>query len=121
VDWVKVLTRWEVHPDLDQWVGDQAIDSYNGSSLQSFTGHLNSKQLPLEASFSPDSQFVISGSSDGRIHIWNSENGQKVCVLNGDHRSPVQCVQFNPKYMMMASACQVMSFWLPTIEDEVPA
>ena len=56
-------------------------------------GHLNSKQLPLEASFSPDSQFVISGSSDGRIHIWNSENGQKVCVLNGDHKNPVQCVQ----------------------------
>ena len=70
------------------------IDSYNGTSLQTFTGdtflilhvpdppltpgHLNSKQLPLEASFSPDSQFVISGSSDGRIHIWNSENGQKV-------------------------------------------
>ena len=38
----------------------------------SVKGHLNSKQLPLEASFSPDSQFVISGSSDGRIHIWNS-------------------------------------------------
>jgi len=94
------------------------IDSYNGTSLQTFTGHLNSKQLPLEASFSPDSQFVISGSSDGRIHIWNSENGQKVCVLNGDHKNPVQCVQFNPKYMMMASACSVMSFWLPTIEDE---
>ena len=75
------------------------IDSYNGTSLQTFTGetdafhtntcltfpsscpgHLNSKQLPLEASFSPDSQFVISGSSDGRIHIWNSENGQKVSV-----------------------------------------
>jgi COMPASS component SWD2 len=95
------------------------IDSYNGTSLQTFTGHLNSKQLPLEASFSPDSQFVISGSSDGRIHIWNSENGQKVCVLNGDHKNPVQCVQFNPKYMMMASACSVMSFWLPTIEEEV--
>ena len=31
-----------------------------------------------EASFSPDSQFVISGSTDGRIHIWNAENGQKV-------------------------------------------
>ena len=45
-------------------------------------GHLNSKQLPLEASFSPDSQFVISGSSDGRIHIWNSENGQKVTFYN---------------------------------------
>ena len=96
------------------------IDSYNGSTLQSFTGHLNSKQVPLEASFSPDSQFVTSGSSDGRIHIWNAENGQKVCVLNGDHKSPVQCVQFNPKYMMMASACSVsLSFWLPTIDNDV--
>jgi len=95
------------------------IDSYNGTSLQTFTGHLNSKQIPLEASFSPDSQFVISGSSDGRIHIWNSENGMKICVLNGDHKGPVQCVQFNPKYMMMASACSQMSFWLPSIDDEV--
>jgi WD40 repeat protein len=33
-----------------------------------------------EASFSPDSQFVISGSTDGRIHIWNAENGQKVSL-----------------------------------------
>jgi COMPASS component SWD2 len=95
------------------------IDSYNGATLQSFTGHLNSKNLPLEASFSPDSQFVISGSTDGRIHIWNAENGQKVCVLNGDHKSAVQCVLFNPKYMMMASACSSMSFWLPNIDDEV--
>jgi len=95
------------------------IDSYNGATLQSFTGHLNSKNLPLEASFSPDSQFVISGSTDGRIHIWNAETGQKVCVLNGDHKSAVQCVLFNPKYMMMASACSSMSFWLPNIDDEV--
>jgi len=95
------------------------IDSYNGATLQSFTGHLNSKKLALEASFSPDSQFVISGSTDGRIHIWNAENGQKVCVLNGDHKGPVRCVLFNPKYMMMASACSSMSFWLPNIDDEV--
>ena len=27
--------------------------------------------------------------------------------------------QFNPKYMMMASACSSMSFWLPSVEDEV--
>jgi len=94
------------------------IDSYNGTSLQAFTGHLNSKQLPLEASFSPDSQFVISGSSDGRIHIWNCENGQKVCVLNGDHQGPVHCVQFNPKFMMMASTCSFLSFWLPTVDGE---
>lgn len=95
------------------------LDSFNGTPLQNFNGHLNTARLPLEASFSPDSQFVISGSSDGRIHIWNAENGQKVCALNGDHKSPVQCVQFSPKHMMMASACSIMSLWLPNLEDDM--
>eukprot|EP00095_Tigriopus_kingsejongensis_P001573 snap_masked-scaffold907_size82601-processed-gene-0.9 protein:Tk01573 transcript:snap_masked-scaffold907_size82601-processed-gene-0.9-mRNA-1 annotation:"wd repeat-containing protein 82" len=95
------------------------IDSFGGSSLQTFTGHLNSKHLPLEASFSPDSQFIISGSTDGRLHIWNAENGTKVCVLNGDHSGPVQCVQFNPKYMLMASACKNMAFWLPSVDEDL--
>lgn len=94
------------------------IDAFSGSNLQTFTGHLNSKGIPLEASFSPDSQFVISGSTDGRIHIWNAENGTKVCVLNGDHTGPVQCVQFNPKYMMMSSSCKNMSFWLPSVDED---
>ena len=94
------------------------IDSFSGDTLQTFTGHLNSKNIPLEASFSPDSQFVISGSTDGRVHIWNAENGTKVCVLNGDHTEPVRCVQFNPKYMMMASACKNMAFWLPSIDED---
>ena len=63
-------------------------------------------------------QFVISGSTDGRIHIWNAENGTKVCVPHGDHTGPVQCVQFNPKYMLMASACKNMAFWLPSVEED---
>ena len=76
----------------------------------SVKGHLNSKQLPLEASFSPDSQFVISGSSDGRIHIWNSENGQKVCVLNGDHQGPVHCVQVSLPSQLQFSHEKIFCF-----------
>jgi len=48
------------------------------------------------------------GSSDGKIHCWNTETGAKVVVLNGEHTGPVQSVQFNPKYMMLASACTNM-------------
>lgn len=81
------------------------------------TGHLNNKGIPIEASFSPDSQFIFSGSTDGRVHVWNADTGFKVCALNGDHPGPVQCVQFNPKYMMLASACTNMAFWLPTVEE----
>merc|ERR1711981_436111 len=94
------------------------IDAFNGNSLQTFTGHLNSKAIPLEASFSPDSQYVLSGSTDGRVHIWNAENGTKICVLKGDHAGPVRCFQFNPKSMMMASTCKNMVFWLPSLDDD---
>lgn len=86
--------------------------------MYSFLGYLNNKGIPIEASFSPDSQFIFSGSTDGLVHNWNADTGFKVCVLNGDHPSPVQCVQFNPKYMMLASACTNMAFWLPTAMDD---
>ncbi|XP_067134352.1 WD repeat-containing protein 82 [Centruroides vittatus] len=93
------------------------IDAFHGTPLQTFMGHINNKGLSLEASYTPDSQFVISGSTDGRIHVWNTETGIKTALLNCDHTGPVQCIQFNPKYMMLASACTNMAFWLPTIEE----
>ena len=54
-------------------------------------GHVNDKKLALEASFSPDSQFVFSGSSDGKVHAWNAETGHRVnyflILLDGIHFS----------------------------------
>jgi len=93
------------------------IDAFQGTPLQTFVGHTNLKGIPLEASFSPDSQFVFSGSTDGKIHCWNTDTGSKVVVLNGDHTGPVQHIQFNPKYMMVASACSNMAFWLPQVDE----
>ncbi|XP_077538515.1 WD repeat domain 82 isoform X1 [Haemaphysalis longicornis] len=94
------------------------IDAFQGTPQQTFTGQTNNKGIPLEASFSPDSQFVFSGSTDGRIHVWSTaEGGMRTAVLSCDHTGPVHCVQFNPKYMMLVSACTNMAFWLPSIDD----
>ncbi|XP_075677665.1 WD repeat domain 82 [Dermatophagoides pteronyssinus] len=93
------------------------IDAFMGRPLQTLKGHVNNKGLPLEASFTPDSQFIFSGSTDGRIHAWNATNGNHFCNNQIDtHPGPVQCIQFNPKYMMLASACTTMAFWIPKIE-----
>ena len=95
------------------------IDGFNGTPLQTLKGHQN-KGIALEASFSPDSQFVFSGSTDGRIYSWNAMTGARVAVLEGGHPAvghPVQCVQFNPKYMLLASACKNMAFWVPEVND----
>lgn len=94
------------------------IDAFNGHVIHTFTTHANIRNIPLEASFSPDSQFIMCGSSDGKIHIWNAEKGNKIAVLNSEHSETIQSVQFNPKYMMFVSTCQQMIFWLPPPEIE---
>ena len=49
-----------------------------------------------------------SGSQDGTVHVWLADTGEKVAVLDGGHPGPTHCAQFNPKFMMMASACSSM-------------
>ncbi|MBN3311830.1 WDR82 protein, partial [Atractosteus spatula] len=85
------------------------LDAFKGAVLHSFGGYNNSKGVTLEASFTPDSQFVLIGSEDGKIHVWNAESGMKVAVLDGKHTGPVTCLQFNPKFMTFASACSNMA------------
>lgn len=99
-----------------------------------FKGYNNSKGISLEACFTPDSQFVMigkpiitsflefvlflyvlswimhssAGSEDGRVHVWSTESGMKVAVLDGKHPGPINTLQFNPRYMTFASACTNM-------------
>ncbi|XP_038054439.1 WD repeat-containing protein 82-like [Patiria miniata] len=94
------------------------VDAFSGQPKQTFMGHLNQKGLLLESSFSPDAKYVLSGSQDGKVHVWNAENGTKTAVLESKHcESPMHCVQFNPKFMMLATAAQHMAFWLPSIDE----
>ncbi|GAB5568135.1 WD repeat-containing protein 5 isoform X1 [Prionailurus iriomotensis] len=84
------------------------IDAFKGVVMHTFGGYANSKAVTLEASFTPDSQFIMIGSEDGKIHVWNGESGIKVAVLDGKHTGPITCLQFNPKFMTFASACSNM-------------
>ncbi|KAL4668041.1 hypothetical protein H8957_017546, partial [Semnopithecus entellus] len=79
--------------------------AFKGVVTHMFEGYANSKAVPLEASFTADSQFMMIGSEDGKIHVRNGESG------------PITCLQFNPKFMTFASMCSNMAFWLPTIDD----
>lgn len=49
-----------------------------------------------------------AGSEDGRVHVWSTESGMKVAVLDGKHSGPINTLQFNPRYMTFASACTNM-------------
>uniref|UniRef100_A0A2K5YJR2 Uncharacterized protein n=1 Tax=Mandrillus leucophaeus TaxID=9568 RepID=A0A2K5YJR2_MANLE len=79
--------------------------AFKGVVIHTFGGYANTKAVTLEASFTADSQFIMIGSEDGKIHVWNGERG------------PITCLQFNPKFMTFASVCSNMAFWLPSIDD----
>ncbi|KND03994.1 uncharacterized protein SPPG_01442 [Spizellomyces punctatus DAOM BR117] len=89
------------------------LDGFNGPMKQYLRGHINTRGIELQASYSPDGQFVACGSEDGSIHFWEAENGSRVCTLTG-HTDPPAIVKWNPKYMMFASADSSLTFWTPT-------
>uniref|UniRef100_A0A8C4Z7E8 WD repeat-containing protein 82-like n=1 Tax=Gadus morhua TaxID=8049 RepID=A0A8C4Z7E8_GADMO len=93
------------------------LHAYNGSVLHTFSGYNNSNGIPLQACFTPDSQFVMIGSEDGRVHVWSTESGMKVAVLDGKHAGPINTLQFNPRYMTFASACTNMELVLGSYRE----
>ncbi|XP_072025757.1 WD repeat-containing protein 82-like isoform X2 [Amphiura filiformis] len=93
------------------------VDAFTGQPMQTFMGQMNQKGLLLEASFTPDAQFVLSGSQDGKLHVWHAESGSKVATLQSKEENPIHCVQFNPKFMMVATSSQHSAFWIPNIDE----
>lgn len=109
------------------------LDAFEGYMMAKLEGHtgLERKNMtvpPLiepskgisgeEVSWTPDSKYVLSGSLDGRVFIWDiqglqprSEHERKyppsriqpTVVLDG-HPGPSRCVKFNPRFAMMCTA-----------------
>ncbi|XP_050427258.1 WD repeat-containing protein 82-like [Adelges cooleyi] len=94
------------------------INAMHGTIKHTFNGCTNNEGHPIESCFSPDSRFIFSGSTNGRIHVWSTRTMKTVCDLRGYHPRPVQCVKFNPKYTMLASACSNLGLWTTTNKNE---
>lgn len=88
------------------------LDAFKGELVAEFSGFVNQSHSLLEASFTPDSRFVLGGSDDGTVFIWDIEKRMEVAKLEG-HIKPSKHVKFSPTHAMMATACQNVLFWIP--------
>ncbi|CAA7266918.1 unnamed protein product [Cyclocybe aegerita] len=119
------------------------LDAFDGTMIAKLEGHVGLERKSLnvqqsieptkgisgeEVSWTPDSKYVISGSLDGRVFIWDIQNIppqrpdserqsspmrlQPLTVLDG-HPGPSRCVKFNSRFAMMCTAGHELAFWLP--------
>ena len=88
------------------------LDAFSGELERVFSGHDNSRQLPLEPCFGPDAEYVLSGSEDGTVWRWRTATGEALPPLQG-HTGPVGALKVNPTRMLLASACSALCLWLP--------
>jgi COMPASS component SWD2 len=95
------------------------LDSFSGEKVQQFTSYLNVNKTTLEASFTPDSNFVLSGSDDGTIHSWSIQNGRETATWSKQGHGAVTCIRWNPVSCMAASSCgNALAFWILPAEDQ---
>ncbi|UYV61098.1 WDR26 [Cordylochernes scorpioides] len=66
----------------------------------------------------PNDIFIASGSEDSRVYIWNITKETPIAVLEGHHKT-VNCVSWNPKYPLLASASDdcTVRIWGPKLPD----
>ena len=58
--------------------------------------------MHVGVSFSPNNQYVVSGSDDNTVRIWDVESGDCIKILKG-HTSCVYGVSFSPNNQYVVS------------------
>jgi COMPASS component SWD2 len=117
------------------------LDAFEGHLLAKLEGQVGLERRSLsipngvesvkgssgeEVCWTPDSKFVIGGSLDGKVLVWDTQNLpirtgeidlkvpprriQPLVALDG-HPGPSRCVRFNPRYAMACTAgAELVSF-----------
>lgn len=83
------LTVWNLDPDSPD---------YGKAQLE-----LNGHDGLASGTFSPDGQYVLSGSIDRKVILWNAATGEIIHTLEG-HSQPIERVGFSPDGLTALSA-----------------
>ncbi|KAL8144467.1 hypothetical protein V2J09_017499 [Rumex salicifolius] len=90
------------------------LDSFHGMPMSTFNVKPVSTNSTLEASFSPEGTFVISGSGDGSVYAWSVRSGKEVASwMSTECEPPV--VKWAPGSLMFATGSTELSFWIPDL------
>ncbi|KAK3017937.1 hypothetical protein RJ639_004026 [Escallonia herrerae] len=90
------------------------LDSFRGTLLSTFNVKPVSSASTLEASFSPEGLYVISGSGDGSVYAWSVRTGKEAASwMSTESEPPV--IKWAPGSLMFVTGSSELSFWVPDL------
>ncbi|KAI8541166.1 hypothetical protein RHMOL_Rhmol08G0040400 [Rhododendron molle] len=90
------------------------LDSFRGTLLATFNVKPVLSDATLEASFSPEGMFVISGSGDGNVYAWSVRSGKEVASWMSTETEP-PVIKWAPGSPMFVTGSSELSFWIPDL------
>ncbi|XP_058102916.1 protein ANTHESIS POMOTING FACTOR 1 isoform X2 [Magnolia sinica] len=87
------------------------LDAYGGEKRCGFSLE-PSPNSTVEATFTPDGQYVVSGSGDGTLHAWSISRRNEVASWNTSV-GVAACLKWAPRRAMFVTASTVLAFWIP--------
>jgi len=94
------------------------LDKTTGELLQEFSGHIN-KEYRLECCLDSSDKYVLSGSENGQIYVWDLVEGGCVAKLDHGQVGPVHSLSPHPdKPQLLTVARGSVAVWDDAIEEE---
>ncbi|KAG5666899.1 hypothetical protein PVAND_014906 [Polypedilum vanderplanki] len=95
------------------------IDMKNGEVINRLRGLNNPNKIPFQSCFTPDSRYVIGGSENGVINVWNLKTSEKEFMLKNEQEEMYQKIEFNPEFMCFATIGSAFNLWIEDDKSEV--
>uniref|UniRef100_A0A803MSE2 Uncharacterized protein n=1 Tax=Chenopodium quinoa TaxID=63459 RepID=A0A803MSE2_CHEQI len=87
------------------------LDAYAGEKRCGFSLE-PSHNTTIEATFTPDGQYVVAGSGDGSLHAWDIKSRSEIGRWSS-HIGVASCLKWAPRRVMFVAASSVLTFWIP--------